>query len=376
MTTPGVKTAEVEETFTLPPRHPTRLVRYTRRSKIVTAGLSFMGLASLIFLILHSLPNDDSAEITKRHPPKVHDVDTMGRISPGALLDKITGSGSDHETSTSAEALNQQDDHTIQLAPAPDPDVTENTELGDLPRISEDGRQPWQVYSRPFNISDKRPRLAVLITDLGLQRGVTDIAVTHMPTNVTLAFDVQSPAIGAWCARARQEGHEFLLSIPMEPFDYPHSDPGPHALLTTLSNTVNLEKFSWALRQASGYVGITTTTGSRFTTETEKFKPIMQVLRQRGLMMVDTHIAPHSATADLARDLHVPVAIASERLDENMSPEEIDSALQELKQAARLNGKAVVVVTPLPVVMERLQIWLKTLPQEGIALAPVSAVIQ
>ena len=32
-------------------------------------------------------------------------------------------------------------------------------------------------------------------------------------------------------ARAREAGHEVLLEVPMEPFDYPDNDPGPQTLL-------------------------------------------------------------------------------------------------------------------------------------------------
>jgi polysaccharide deacetylase 2 family uncharacterized protein YibQ len=31
-------------------------------------------------------------------------------------------------------------------------------------------------------------------------------------------------------SRAREDGHEVMLQVPMEPFDYPDNDPGPHTL--------------------------------------------------------------------------------------------------------------------------------------------------
>ena len=364
-------TNEGGDAFTLPPRRKTILAKYSRRSKLVTSILGLTGMISSIFLITQIVANQVIPEPTKRHAPKVYGADNQPRMNGASNPDSVSS-----ETVETTTVLNNQDDHSIQMPLAPDPDVSETTPEGELPRISEDGRQPWQVYSRPFNMADKRPRLSILISDLGLQRAITDDAIAQLPANVTLAFDVQSPAIGAWAARARQEGHEFLLSIPMEPFDFPRSDPGPHTLLTSQPNGVNLEKFTWSLHQAAGYIGVMTMTGSRFTTETEKLRPIMQVLQQRGLMILDTHIAPHSAVAELAHDMHVPMAVTSERVDENLSPEAIDAAFQQLERAARLNGKAVGIFPPLPIVISQLRIWLKTLPQSGIALAPISAVTQ
>jgi polysaccharide deacetylase 2 family uncharacterized protein YibQ len=357
--------------FALPPRQPTRLVKYSRHSKLVTAALSFTGFFALMYLLGQSTSPGIPPEVAKHHAPKIHSADSQGK-NVGAP----TNNGSMATNGGGPSIDNQQDDRSFHLSEAPDADLTDNTPLGDLPRIGDDGRQPWQVYSRPFNTADKRPRLAILVADLGLQRVITDAAVSRLPANVTLAFNVQSPAIGAWCVRARQEGHETLLSVPMEPFDFPHSDPGPHSLLTTLPNETNLERLNWALRQGAGYVGITTLTGSRFTTDSEKLKLVMQVLRDRGLMILDAHASPHSAVTDLAHSEHVPVATVNDKIDEDVSPEAIDAAFQQLEQTARLNGKAIGVVAPLPIIIDRLQVWLKTLPQDGIALAPLSAVTQ
>jgi polysaccharide deacetylase 2 family uncharacterized protein YibQ len=279
--------------------------------------------------------------------------------------------GDNHQT-----ALNEQDDRSIKLVPAPDPGLTEDTPLGSLPRISEDGRQPWQVYARPFNTADKRPRVAIVMTDLGMSRVSSDAAIARLPANVTLAFDAESPVTAAWCGRARQDGHEVLLNVPMEPFDYPRSDPGPNTLLTSLPNTDNLERFLWSLRQSTGYIGITSLSGSRFTTDPEKLRPILDAARKRGLMVFDARVAPHSAMSDMAHDMKLPVAVETERIDQDMSPEAIDTVLGDLEKNARLNGGSIGIASPTPIVLERLNVWLKNLPDHGVALAPVSAMVQ
>lgn len=373
MAEPGAPEPTTEDAFIPPPRRETILALYSRRSKLVAMGLSLIGLVALTYLVGTLLSTDDLTKTTAgHHKPKVYGADTQ-EPSARAVVGAPPAAGG---AGASGDVVNQQDDRSVPMVAAPDSELVESTPQGDLPRISEDGREPWQVYARPFNAADKRPRLAILVADLGLSRTATDAAVTRLPANVTLAFDVQSPVTAAWCGRARQEGHEIMLSVPMEPFDFPRSDPGPHTLLTTIPNSANLEKLNWALRQGLGYVGITSLTGSRFTSDSDKFRIVLQTLRQRGLMVLDAHVAPHSTVTDMAHSLHVPVATVNERIDENLSPEAIDSALLQLEQVARLNGRAVGIVTPLPVVIDHLQSWLKTLPQKGIALAPVSALVQ
>lgn len=357
--------------YVLPPRQPTFLVRFSRSSKLATVALSLVGIVALAYLFAHLFTKPDEIKEAGHHAPRISSADKQEKAArPRA------GSGKQIAGADVDDTLNAQDDRTVPMAMAPDPGLTENTSQGDLPRIGEDGRQPWQVYARPFNVADHRPRLAIVVAGLGLSRTITDAAVSRLPAGVTLVFDVQGPAIAAWCGRARQNGHEILLSVPMEPFDYPRSDPGPHTLLANLSNTENLQKLNWGLRQASGYVGIATLSGSRFTTNPDKLKFVMQTLRERGLMILDAHAAPHGVVTSLAHEEHVPVATVNERIDDDLSPEAIDNALEQLEQAARLNGHAVGIVAPLPIVIDHLQTWLKTLPEHGIALAPVSAVVQ
>jgi len=72
----------------------------------------------------------------------------------------------------------------------------------------------------------------------------------------------------------------------------------------------------------------------------------------------------------------VPVAVETLRLDQNLSPAAIDDALNRLEQTARLTGKAVGITPPLPVVIDRLEPWIRQLHRDGVALAPISAMVQ
>lgn len=360
-----------------PPRRETFLARYPRKLKI--GALAVILLMIILPFALSGGRSDAIKEAAVKAKTAIAVVVSGADTPESAALPGASGPGTGVNIAASAgdeEKSAAEESTHILMTPAPDPGLSEDTSEGSLPRVSEDGRQPWQVYARPFSGEDKRPRVAVVITDLGLSRLASDTAIDRLPPNVTLAFDAQSPVVGSWLARARQAGHETLMMVPMEPFDYPRSDPGPNTLLSNLPNKDNLQRLLWALRQGSGYIGITTLSGSRFTTEPEKITPVLDVLHKRGLMMFDARVAPHSAIADLAKGARVPVAIQTTRLEQNLAPEAIDAALSQLEQAARLQGRAVITAPPLPVVIDRLALWIKQLPRDGIALAPLSAVTQ
>jgi hypothetical protein len=259
------------------------------------------------------------------------------------------------------------------LLPAPDPALVETGPHGPLPIIGRDGRLPWRVYGRPFDRTDKRPRVAIIITGLGPAGAVTGAAIDELPGAVTLAFDPYARRLDEWTDRARAGGHEILLALPMEPLDYPRQDPGPYTLLTSLSARDNLERLDWALSRVTGYVGLTNMMGSRFTASEGDLAPIFEELKKRGLMFVDGRASEQSVAGSLAKSMNLPRVIADAALDSEQSADAIDRRLAELEAVAQRNGAALGLGFAYPVTVERVAAWAKTLEAKALVLAPASA---
>ena len=231
----------------------------------------------------------------------------------------------------------------------------------------------WQVYARPFEDDGKRPRIAVIIGGLGLSRAATEAAVGRLPGEVALAFDPYAKGLQDWVSRARQAGHEVLLSLPMEPSAFPLYDPGPLALLTALEPEANLGRLTFLLGRISGYVGVVSVHGSRFTTEKGHILPVLEFLKQRGLMYVDNGSTKQSLAPGIASEIGLPGTVSNVNLDFDLSRSAIDSRLATLEETARKNKTAVVMASAYPVVVERLAAWIGTLDKKGLVLAPVSS---
>jgi len=250
----------------------------------------------------------------------------------------------------------------------------EHGNAGPLPVIAPDGRTPWQVYARPFDRTDRRPRIAILIVGLGLSGAASEAAINDLPGAVTLVFNPFTPQLDEWIGRARAAGHEVLLSLPMEPADYPRVDPGPKTLLTSLDKQQNLERERWVLTRVTGYVGVVSLNGSRFTTSKADLLPILDEIKSRGLMFVDSRTTDQSVAASLAKSIGLPHAVSDLVLDRQAARDAIDQRLQQLETLARQNGVAVGITSDVyPVTMERVALWFQGLAQKGIVLAPVSA---
>jgi hypothetical protein len=259
---------------------------------------------------------------------------------------------------------------------APDPALIEPGPDGPLPKIASDGRAPWRNYARPFDRGEQRPKIAIVITNLGLSEAATEAAIQRLPGAVTLGF---SPYAGTklaqWFELARAAGHEVILSLPMEPANYPDSDPGPHTLLTSLSAEQNIERLRWMLSRFAGYVGVTNHMGARFTTSADAMRPVLTEIKGRGLLFLDSRAAQKSVATTVASELGLP-RIANDRfLDTEAARTAIDARLAEIEQIARRKGVAVAIGYPFPVTIERVEAWAKSLEGKGLALVPVSAIV-
>lgn len=256
----------------------------------------------------------------------------------------------------------------------PDAALLENRPDGALPRIGANGQQPWRAYARPFDLSDRRPRIAIVVSDLGQSSAATETAIKGLPGPVTLAFAPYAPNLDRWLPQARAAGHESMLMVPMEPASYPNNDPGPHTLLTSLTPDANRERLEWVLGRATGYVGVVNTMGSRLTAAPEALGPVLKMLGGRGLMFLDARTTADSVAGKLSNTLNLPHAVNDRFIDDIASRDAIDLRLQELEALARERGHAVGIAYPYPVSFERLAAWIPTLEKKGIVLVPVTAI--
>jgi len=183
-----------------------------------------------------------------------------------------------------------------------------------------------------------------------------------------------TPGLDNLGAHARAKGHELLLQVPMEPFDYPNNDPGPRTLLTTLASGQIVDRLHWLMRRMRGYVGLVNYMGSKFTATEESLGPVLREAAKRGLIFVDNGGSARSIALQLTNSQNLPFARADIVLDASPSPTEIDRALTRLEMAARDNGTAVGFASAQPVAITRIAAWAKSIESRGFVLAPISMV--
>ena len=258
-----------------------------------------------------------------------------------------------------------------------DPRLADTSRHGMIPKIAADGARASEVYARPVKPQASRadaPRIAIVLEGLGIGANSTAEALAKLPAPVTYAFAPFGTDLERWVARARGEGHEVLLQIGMEPFNYPDNDPGPQTLLASLNAEQNIDRLHWFLSRFQGYVGVTSLMGARFTATDQALSPVIREIGKRGLIWFDNGTSPRSVAGQISGAGNVAFARADAVLDAVPTAAQIDEALARLEATARSRGVAIGAASALPVTIERVAQWAKAAEGRGVMLVPLSMV--
>jgi polysaccharide deacetylase 2 family uncharacterized protein YibQ len=232
----------------------------------------------------------------------------------------------------------------------------------------------WLRYAVPAPPTGNRPLVAIVFDDLGLDRARTTEAI-RLRGPLTMSFMTYASDLAEQTEAARRAGHELFLHVPMEAVDR-HADPGPHGLFTALSREENLARLRWGLGRVTGFVGINNHMGSKFTSDAHSMIPVMEELRARGLVFLDSRTSPSSAGVRLAVAYGVPHAARDVFLDDDQAPTAIAKQLARIEQVARQRGSAIAIGHPHDTTIAALRPWLPLVAEIGLALVPVSTVVR
>jgi polysaccharide deacetylase 2 family uncharacterized protein YibQ len=315
----------------------------------------------------HSEASEPAAKsAAKQAAPADQKTITIIDGSSGARHDVMIGAGGDTPDKAEAEA-------PPAMMAGIDQRLLEKSRYGMIPVVS-DGLKPFTAYAAEADRvkAAKMPTVAIVVGGLGVGAAKTTDAIMKLPPAVTLAFTPYGSDPSKLAERARTQRHEILLQIPMEPFDYPDNDPGPQTLLTTLAPDQNLDRLYWHLSRFQGYAGIANFMGGRFAVTDAVMQPIIREAAKRGLGYFDDGTAPRSVAPTLAAAQSMPFARADLAIDAVPTAVEIDRALAKLESLAKEHGTAVGMASALPISIERIAIWIKTLESHGIMLVPLT----
>ncbi|SDT24311.1 divergent polysaccharide deacetylase family protein [Bradyrhizobium canariense] len=334
-----------------------------------------LGGEPIVRIALPNAPPDAKPALPAASEPAAKSAPKQAATGEQKTVTIIDGSsGARHDVTISGDGADSSPaDAPPAMMTGIDPRLLEKSRYGMIPVVS-DGLKPFTVYAADADRvkAAKMPVVAIVVGGLGVGAAKTLDAILKLPPAVTLAFTPYGSDPSKLAERARAQRHEILLQIPMEPFDYPDNDPGPQTLLTTLGPEQNIDRLYWHLSRFQGYAGIANFMGGKFVVTDAMMQPVIREAAKRGLGYFDDGTAPRSVAASLAAGQAMPFAKADIGIDTVPTQAEIDRALANLETLAKERGTAVGVASALPVSIERIGVWIKTLESHGIMLVPLT----
>lgn len=256
------------------------------------------------------------------------------------------------------------------LAPAPLPDLLRQTGAGALP-IRAGGNEAWKAYARPVTVAQTKPgtKIAVVVTGLGLSQDGTMAAINKLPADISLSFSPYGASLAEWIKKARDDGHEVLLDLPLEPTNFPAHDAGPLAVLQSHSPGEAITHLDKVLGKAAGYVGVAAPLHSPVTA-TDSWALMLNELKDRGLLFVGAGLVG-------IEDKSMPAAgLVTLNADETPFRTAIDAKLARALAAAQRDGSAIITISARPISFERIMAFIASFPEKNVTLVPVSALVR
>jgi uncharacterized protein len=217
-------------------------------------------------------------------------------------------------------------------------------------------------------------KVAIVIDDFGLDMHAAQRFLS-IPFPITISILPHLRHSREIAELAYSQDHEVILHVPMEPKGFPKTNPGPGALLLSMSDDQIQKAVETALDSCPHLSGINNHMGSMFTEHAASMRVVLKELDRRGLYFLDSRTSPKSAGFSTARELHVPSIRRDIFLDHTDSEAFVRSQLAQLIKKARIQGSAIAIGHPHESTWKILSQSADLFLKEGIAVVPAGQLL-
>lgn len=183
------------------------------------------------------------------------------------------------------------------------------------------------------------PKVAIIFDDMGYNEAIGE-QLLKFPIEVTYSFLPFAPHTRKLERLAHRAGKTVFLHLPLEPKNSSFN-PGPGALYLQDTPETQREKFEKCLQEVPHAIGVNTHMGSLFTEDKSAMANIIQEVRNRSLLFVDSFTTPGSVGLQSARQASVKSMGRNVFLDNVLNEEKICAQLEQLVIMSERNGKAI-----------------------------------
>jgi polysaccharide deacetylase 2 family uncharacterized protein YibQ len=210
-----------------------------------------------------------------------------------------------------------------------------------------------------------RPRLAIVIDDLGNDRAQSD-SLFHLGYPITVSVLPHEASSGEIAEEAHRRGYQVMLHLPMasnagdkdEPIEL---HPGMEAAAVEKTFAAMLDTVPYA-------AGVNNHEGSLGTADQKLMDELMPLLHERNLFFIDSRTTAATVAESAAHSAGVAAARRNVFLDDEQSVPAIRKQFELALRDAREKGAALAIGHPHPATLEVLNEMLPEAQREGVQL--------
>lgn len=216
------------------------------------------------------------------------------------------------------------------------------------------------------------PMIAVILDDVGHHE------VTHLDPVLELKYPITFavlPFLAYSYSNAvyfHQNQYEVMLHMPMEPSNYPTSDPGEGAIMASFTEADVRRAFDRAVRNVPFIRGINNHMGSKITASRALMRPFLEECKSDNFYFIDSRTNSKTVAYALAKELNLRTAKRDVFLDSEDTYEFAIKQLKQVRKVADQHGFAILIGHPYPSSLQALAEDMPKMDREGYRFVFVS----
>jgi polysaccharide deacetylase 2 family uncharacterized protein YibQ len=224
-------------------------------------------------------------------------------------------------------------------------------------------------------VADPGAQIAFIVTDLDRSPLKLYRAFLKSPVLFSIALRPDKPEAVRIGKEVRQENHEVLLHLPMEPKGYPRVDPGKDAILLDLSRIEIEERITRCLSAIGPVQGVVSRLGSAALNDPDVMRAVLDELKRRDLPFIDSHPTGPSMVEEIGEETGARTLTVGASLDDDKgTAASVRARIKEIAATAVQRGSLIVMVRPSALVLDVLESELPRIKALGVELVPISRV--
>ena len=224
-------------------------------------------------------------------------------------------------------------------------------------------------------VADQGAQIALIVTDLDRSPVALYRSFLKSPVLFSVALRPDEPEAGRIGREVREERHEVLLYLPMEPKGYPRADPGKDAILLDLSRVEIEDRITRCLSAVGPVQAVVNRLGSAALNDPDVMRAVLDELKRRDLPFIDAHVSGSTMVEEIGEETGARTLPVAATLDGNRAAASVVRAnLKEIVASAVQRGSIVVMVRPSTMVLDILEAELPRIKAQGVELVPISRV--